>query len=135
MSGPMQAIFQDTAPAQTSFWVMPAVYTIKLSANGKSYTQPLMVKMDPRVKTPVSALTQQFTLSKQCYDDIVASAKVLEEIRAARAKNAELEPKLTALAGSTGGGRGGGGRRGPFAAGPHTLPSGSAGLNTMLGLI
>jgi len=28
--------------------VLPGIYSVKLTANGKSYTQPLMVKMDPR---------------------------------------------------------------------------------------
>jgi len=30
--------------------VLPGTYTVKLTAGGKSYTQPLIVKMDPRVK-------------------------------------------------------------------------------------
>jgi photosystem II stability/assembly factor-like uncharacterized protein len=30
--------------------VLPGTYTVKLSAGGKSYTQPLVVKMDPRTK-------------------------------------------------------------------------------------
>src|SRR5205085_5514837 len=61
--------------------------------------------------------------------------KALEEIRAARSKNPALEPKLTALAGTTQGGRGGGGGRGAFAAGPDTISSVSATLNTLLRLI
>jgi formate hydrogenlyase subunit 6/NADH:ubiquinone oxidoreductase subunit I len=43
---------------------------VKLTANGKSYTQPLVVKMDPRVKSAPLALREQFTLSKQVYDAI-----------------------------------------------------------------
>jgi photosystem II stability/assembly factor-like uncharacterized protein len=30
--------------------VLPGIYTARLTVNGKSYTQPLVVKMDPRVK-------------------------------------------------------------------------------------
>ena len=30
--------------------VLPDVYTVRLTAGGKSYTQPLRVKMDPRVR-------------------------------------------------------------------------------------
>jgi hypothetical protein len=29
---------------------LPGIYTVKFSVNGKSYTQPLLVKMDPRLK-------------------------------------------------------------------------------------
>ncbi|HKG79802.1 MAG TPA: hypothetical protein VKA78_10295, partial [Pyrinomonadaceae bacterium] len=28
--------------------VLPGIYTVKLSVGGKSYTQPLLVKIDPR---------------------------------------------------------------------------------------
>ena len=31
---------------------VPGEYTVKLTANGKSRTQPLTIKLDPRVKTP-----------------------------------------------------------------------------------
>jgi hypothetical protein len=30
--------------------VLPGVYTVRLSVGGKTYTQPLVVKMDPRTK-------------------------------------------------------------------------------------
>jgi hypothetical protein len=30
--------------------VLPGIYTVKLSVGGKTYTQPLVVKMDPRTK-------------------------------------------------------------------------------------
>src|SRR5947208_2874832 len=35
------------------------------TADGKTYTQPLTVKMDPRVKMSPTQLEEQFTLSKQ----------------------------------------------------------------------
>jgi hypothetical protein len=45
---PISAIFQDTPGAQGE-WMPPGTYTVKLTVNGKSYTQPLVVKADPRV--------------------------------------------------------------------------------------
>jgi hypothetical protein len=86
---PMQAVFEDTAPEHTSPWVMPGTYTVKLTAAGSTYTQPLKVTMDPRVKTPRAGLTQQFTLSKQIYDDLMSSAATLEEIKTFRAQLAK----------------------------------------------
>jgi len=65
---PIGAVYRNTAPAATSPWAMPGEYTVVLMAGGKSYTQPLAVKMDPRVKTSVSDLSRQFELSKQLYD-------------------------------------------------------------------
>jgi photosystem II stability/assembly factor-like uncharacterized protein len=39
---------------------VPGKYTVKLTSNDKSSTQPLTVEMDPRVKTPQDALERQF---------------------------------------------------------------------------
>ena len=77
---PMQAVVHNTAPQPTSPWALPGTYTVRLTANGKSYTQPLAVRMDPRVKTPVAELEKQFSLSKQVYDDLVASAPAAAQL-------------------------------------------------------
>ncbi len=65
---PISAVFRHTAPEATSPWAMPGQYSVVLSANGKSHTQPLAVRMDPRVKTADTDLADQLTLSKQLYD-------------------------------------------------------------------
>ena len=117
---PIAAIAHDTAPAPNSIWAAPGRYTVKLTVDGKSYSQPLTVKMDPRVKTPPAGLQQQFTLSKQLYDDVIAVGKTLEQIRAMRAKLGPLEPKVRAIEGAAGGGGRGGGR-GAAPAGPRDL--------------
>jgi len=44
---------------------MPGSYTVKLTVDGKSFTAPLTLKMDPRVKTPPAGLQQQFDLAQQ----------------------------------------------------------------------
>jgi photosystem II stability/assembly factor-like uncharacterized protein len=145
----MQAIVHDTPPSITSIWAMPGRYTVKLTAGGKSYTQPLTVKMDPRVRTPLTGLQQQFTLSKQMYDDIVKTSKALEQIRTMRAQLGPLrekagpgatadaiaafDQKVVALGGAAGGGRGGG--RGAVAAGPDTLASVTASLTQLMRLL
>jgi photosystem II stability/assembly factor-like uncharacterized protein len=61
------AVYGQTAPNPTSPWVMPGVYTVKLTVDGKSYTKPVTIKMDPRVKTPLVELQKQYTLSDKCY--------------------------------------------------------------------
>ena len=81
---PMQAVPRDTSFAQSSPWVLPGRYTIKLSVDGKTYSQPLTVRMDPRVKTSLAGLEQQFELSKQLYDgasEVFIAADQLAEIR------------------------------------------------------
>jgi photosystem II stability/assembly factor-like uncharacterized protein len=62
---PMSAINRDTPPSPTSPWVVPAEYTVVLTTGGKSFTQPLTVKMDPRVKMSRAELEEQLTLSQQ----------------------------------------------------------------------
>jgi photosystem II stability/assembly factor-like uncharacterized protein len=61
---PMTAVFQKTAPQPTGPWAVPGDYSVVLTANGKSFTQPLSMKMDPRVKASPADLTKQFELSK-----------------------------------------------------------------------
>jgi photosystem II stability/assembly factor-like uncharacterized protein len=140
---PMQAIRHDTAPAPSSPWAMPGKYTVKLTVSGKTYTQPLTIKMDPRVHTTTVDLTQQSAVSKQIYDDLTASHKAVEQIGALRKQLRDLrdrtsEPatkdaiaafdqKLTALEGTPAGPGGAGGGRGA-AAGPDTLSSVNATL-------
>jgi hypothetical protein len=36
--------------------------------DGKIYTKPITVKLDPRVKTPLPELQKQYSLSDQCYN-------------------------------------------------------------------
>jgi len=64
---PIAAVYRETAPAATSPWVMPGDYTVVLTVDGKRFTQPLSVKMDPRVRASIAELQEQFDLSWQLY--------------------------------------------------------------------
>ena len=66
-SYPMSAVFQNTAPQPTAPWCMPGDYSVVLSAGGKSFTQPLTVRMDPRVKASAADLAAQFELATKLY--------------------------------------------------------------------
>jgi photosystem II stability/assembly factor-like uncharacterized protein len=135
-SGPdaEQAVPHDTPSVATSPWVMPGSYSVRLIAGGKTLTQPLKIVMDPRVKTSMTDLDEQFKASKAIYDDTLKATAAIHEITVLReqikAKSKEapvagagdsLESKLDKIAGSERGGRGGGGRGAP--AGPATLGS------------
>jgi photosystem II stability/assembly factor-like uncharacterized protein len=74
-SFPIAAVYHNTAPEPNGVWAQPGTYTVKLMAAGRTYTQPLNVRMDPRVKTPASPLLQQFTISKRLSDALDALAK------------------------------------------------------------
>jgi photosystem II stability/assembly factor-like uncharacterized protein len=76
---PISATYQNTAPDATSPWVRTGSYTVKLTANGQTYSQPLAVTIDPRVKTPTDKLKQIHDLSLQCYEGRQQARKLLTE--------------------------------------------------------
>jgi photosystem II stability/assembly factor-like uncharacterized protein len=91
----------------TGVWALPGNYIVKLTANGKSSTQPLTIKMDPRVKTPQEALVRQFELSSRLaasLGEVSTAVQQTSELRKqieARKKvargNAEVQQALEAL--------------------------------------
>lgn len=70
-SYPIAAVYGNTAPEFTSPWVMPGNYTAVLTVNGKSYTQTIKVKMDPRVTTSIADLQAQHDYSMTCYQNSI----------------------------------------------------------------
>jgi photosystem II stability/assembly factor-like uncharacterized protein len=90
---PISANYMDTPPTPQGPEVMPGNYTLKLTVNGQTYTQPLTVVIDPRVTTPIEGLQQQFALSMQAYDEINQSHAMLEQIRAVKARLKELRAR------------------------------------------
>lgn len=49
----------------SGLWAVPGTYTAKLVVDGKTYAEPLTVKMDPRVKVSLADLQEQFDVSRQ----------------------------------------------------------------------
>jgi photosystem II stability/assembly factor-like uncharacterized protein len=95
---PIAAVPHDTAPAPTSPWVLPSDgYSVRLTVNGKTLSQPLTVAMDPRVKTPAADLEQQFALSKEMYDDIAQLQAASERIGAVRGQLRAAKPSSDAI--------------------------------------
>jgi hypothetical protein len=76
-----QAVKHETPVVASSPWVMPGTYTVKLTVGGKTYSQPLAVKMDPRVKTSTADLQQQFDKSMQAYQEAMAASRALGQVR------------------------------------------------------
>jgi hypothetical protein len=93
-SYPIAATPYDTAPEPKGPWVVPGTYTVRLTVNGKPSTQPLTVRMDPRIKSGPLALREQFTLSKRLYDAVVSIQERLPQVTEAQQRTA-----LTTLSG------------------------------------
>jgi photosystem II stability/assembly factor-like uncharacterized protein len=121
-SYPMTAILGDTPPTPEGPLAAAGEYTVRLTVDGASQTQPLTVKMDPRVKAAPLALAKAVEVSMQSYKGIVKAREAQAQIRKIRAalqavrerfaaEADDLDGKLAALAGQAGGGR----RRGPAA--------------------
>jgi hypothetical protein len=104
----MSATYRNTAPEATSPWAAPGDYTVMLTLDNKTFSQPLTVVMDPRVKTSAADIQQQFGLSWQLYqlrlklapigkkfDDI---AEQLTKLKAQAAERADVTQKLEAFA-------------------------------------
>src|ERR1019366_5635120 len=92
---PMTAIPRNTAPAPTSPWVMPGKYSVVLTVDGRRYTQPLTIEMDPRVKTSTADLQKQFKLSKQIYDDLLVLQPVVDRAASALTKLKSMREKAS----------------------------------------
>jgi photosystem II stability/assembly factor-like uncharacterized protein len=70
--GATGAVPHHTYDAPYAPWAPPGNYTVRLTVDGKSYTQPITVRLDPRVKTPAAGLTQLFTLTRALHDQAVS---------------------------------------------------------------
>jgi Uncharacterized protein related to plant photosystem II stability/assembly factor len=77
---PIAAVYRNTAPIDTSPWVMPGKYSVVLKIGGRTFTQPLTVKIDPRVRASLADLQKQFDLSKQLYDTRLKLEPISEEL-------------------------------------------------------
>lgn len=87
-----QAVEHDTPVVPSSPWIMPGNYTVRLTVDGQSHTQPLTVKMDPRVRTSGAALQQQFDASMRASQEAMAASAALGQVRALEKQIAARKP-------------------------------------------
>jgi photosystem II stability/assembly factor-like uncharacterized protein len=103
---PISAIYQDTPEYPLGAWALPGSYTVKLTIDGKNFTQPLAVKMDPRIKTSPADLRKQFEMQSGAVEGMNESFAALAQVhsvraqlkdRAAKAGKGPLGDAITAL--------------------------------------
>jgi photosystem II stability/assembly factor-like uncharacterized protein len=104
--GATGAVPGHTYPRVDAPWAPPGEYTVRLTFDGKSYTQPLSLRLDPRVKTPAAHLARVVELSREMYDGAVEAHAAYERARqlvgelesAGGREAAELKARVEALA-------------------------------------
>jgi photosystem II stability/assembly factor-like uncharacterized protein len=152
-SYPISATPGDTPREPRGPWALPGQYSVRLTVGGKTYIQPLTIKMDPRVKTSSTTLAQMHATSMRLVDAMANDSAIMEQSRGLRtqlrdartraASNTDVtraidafEQQLNAIAGQSGGGRGGrGGGRGGSAGAQPTIASINGELLSMLNTI
>ena len=67
---PISAVPGDTPREPRGPWALPGLYTVRLTLNGQTLTQPLRLKMDPRVKASEEDLRAQFDRSMEVARDM-----------------------------------------------------------------
>ena len=94
---PISAVPYKTPRVPQGPLAMPSEYTVRLTCEGKSYTAPLVVKMDPRVKATKAQLQQEFNAETRLASMLTESSKA--ELHALSTRD-QLK-KLTASAKGT----------------------------------
>ena len=92
-------------------WAAPGRYTVRLRVEGKNYTQPLTLRLDPRVKTPAAGLRQLATLTREMYDLAAVAQAAYQQARdrvesltgSVRAQVESLAPAASPLSARRGG--------------------------------
>src|SRR5256884_9198598 len=68
-------------------------YSTLFRSDGKSYSQPFVVKMDPRIKTPPADLRKQFDMQSGSVEGMNESFGALSQVRSVRAQLKERAAK------------------------------------------
>lgn len=75
-------------------WAPPGEYTVKLTVDGRTFSRPLTVKMDPRIKTPLSGLQKQFEVAKRVGELQAQVSLANREARRIQAQLQSLRPRV-----------------------------------------
>jgi len=88
---PISAVYQDTPREPRGPLALPGNYTVRLVAGKAIQKQPLLVKMDPRVNTPASSLSEQFRLASEIAQAMDEDFFALEQVLSVRAQLKQLK--------------------------------------------
>lgn len=146
---PISAVPRNSVTPTGTPFVAPGTYTVALIANGRRLAQPIVVRQDPRVKTPAAAMQEVYTLTEALYFGAAEAQAALarlttmrEQVERLRAQASgptaavltSFAAKAEALAGTgaTGAPQGGRGGRGGAPQAPPPPSTSLAGAASLL---
>jgi photosystem II stability/assembly factor-like uncharacterized protein len=98
---PIAAVPQDTPRLPLGPRALPGQYTVRLNVNGHSYTAPLVVRIDPRVKTPLIGIEQQFHLEVRLASMMTRSSEAIPQARSLREQLRKLSGRASGSMGES----------------------------------
>ena len=93
---PISAVPHDTPREPLGPRALPGQYSVKLTAGGQSFTQPLTVKMDPRISTPEAGIADLFALELKLADAMNRSYAALQQARGLQQQIQTVQPRANA---------------------------------------
>ena len=84
---PISAVYRDTPIEPLGVLAVPGAYVVKLTANGKTFSQPLTLKMDPRATITPLGLSRQFALATKLADMMNGSFAAISRLRTSNASS------------------------------------------------
>jgi hypothetical protein len=87
---PISAIYRDTWREPRGPVALPGRYVLRFTVAGRVLTQPLTIRMDPRVRATPAALAQQFAAAQRLAVAMRRDDDALQAVRALRAKIAAV---------------------------------------------
>ncbi|MHB8754403.1 MAG: WD40/YVTN/BNR-like repeat-containing protein [Candidatus Acidiferrales bacterium] len=84
----------DSADNPKGPLALPGEYQVRLTADGKTLTEPLIVKLDPRVKNTPEDLRKEFDLSLKIRDEITLADQTVNEMNSVKAQIKTLRKRL-----------------------------------------
>ncbi len=76
------AVPHHTYPSVEAPWAPAGAYAVRLTAAGRTSTQPLSLRLDPRVTTPAADLDRLAALTRAMYDGAMAAHAAYQQARA-----------------------------------------------------
>ncbi len=73
---------------------VPGTYQVRLTADGQTLTEPLTVKLDPRVKVAPEALEKEFDLSLKIRNEISLADQTVNDMNSVREQIDDLNKRL-----------------------------------------